>query len=76
MNSIFIFEKILETSDSVRLKLLFSSQQTMKEMLFNLLKQKISDESMDKTTEIFFELPINNSSSDKYRREVERKVGM
>lgn len=48
----------------------------MKEMLFNLLKQKISDESMDKTTEIFFELPINNSSSDKYRREVERKVGM
>ena len=76
MNSIFIFEKILETSDNVRLKLLFSSQQTMKEMLFNQLKQKISDESMDKTTEIFFELPINNSSSDKYRREVERKVGM
>lgn len=48
MNSIFIFKKIFETSDSVRLKLLFSNQQTMKEMLFNLLKQgrdpKVSDE--------------------------------
>ena len=48
MNSIFIFKKIFETSDSVRLKLLFSYQQTMKEMLFNLLKQgrdpKVSDE--------------------------------
>ena len=48
MNSIFIFKKIFETSDSVRLKLLFSNQQTMKEMLFNLLKQgrdpKVSDD--------------------------------
>lgn len=48
MNSTFIFKKIFETSDSVRLKLLFSNQQTMKEMLFNLLKQdrdpKVSDE--------------------------------